>query len=141
MREKQKQDKIEDTEFVFANYRGSNPRSARLRIPPCHNTVRNLLKSNLSDADADKTLHGMRTTFGSWARQLGYVEPDIERALAHIKGYGNVHVARLYTRDATRDVPLRLLFEAWAKYCLRRELPADVIPIRRNPPSLTKEAM
>jgi integrase len=128
MREKQKQDKIDDTEFVFANYLVPNPTSGRLGIPPAHNTVRNLLRNNLSNADADKTLHGMRTSFGSWARQLGYVEADIERALSHIKGYGNVHVARLYTRDATRDVPLRKLFADWAHYCLTGELPAEVIP-------------
>jgi integrase len=140
MRDKQKQDRI-NTEFVFGNYLVPNPTSGRLGIPPAHNTVRNLLKNNLTSADADKTLHGLRTSFGSWARQWGYQEADIERALSHIKGYGNIHVARLYSRDATRDVPLQQLFDAWGNYCLRGELPADIIPIRRNPPSLTKEVM
>jgi hypothetical protein len=56
--------------------------------------------------EADKTLHGMRKAFGSWAKQQGYPEPDVERALTHIRGYGETDVARLYSGDATRDMPL-----------------------------------
>jgi integrase len=133
----QLQDKIQ-TEFVFGNYLVANPTSARIGFPPHANTVRNLLEKNVDAVDVDKTLHGMRTAFGSWARQWGYEEADIERGLAHIEGFGNVEIARLYGRDATREEPLRQLFADWANYCLRGELPlrgelsAKVTPLRRS---------
>jgi integrase len=118
------------TEFVFGNYLVANPTSARIGLPPANNTVRNLLEKHLDATDVDKTLHGMRVAFGSWARNIGYVEADIERALSHIQGFGNVHVARLYGRDATREVPLRQLFADWGNYCLYGERPAEVKPLR-----------
>ena len=124
MRDQQRRDGIE-TVFVFGSYLTANPTSARLGIPPCQSTLRSLMEKNVDAADIDKTLHGMRTAFGSWATQLGYQEADIERGLSHIKGYGSVPVARLYSRDATRDDPLRKLFADWANYCLYGELPAD----------------
>jgi integrase len=114
-----------ETEFVFGSYRAANPTNSRLGIPPCKSTLHSLLAKNVDAADIDKTLHGMRTAFGSWARQLGYQEADIERGLSHIKGYGSDHVVRLYGRDATREDPLRVLFADWANYCLYGEPPAD----------------
>jgi integrase len=153
LREQQRRDDIK-TEFVFGSYWTTTLTSATLGVPPARSTVRSLLEKNVEACDVDKTLHGMRRAFGSWARRLGFREEDIERGLSHIRGYGSTHVARLYGLDAYNDEggdadvmsafdedPLRELFEAWAIYCLTGELPkgrvlrkpADVvlIPMRR----------
>jgi integrase len=129
MQAQQRRDNI-PTPFVFANYKVANPTSARVGQPPARHTVRNLLEKNVDAVDVDKTLHGMRTAFGSWARDQGYMEADIERALSHAEGRGSVRVARIYGRDATREVPLRQLLADWADYCLHGALPAEVTPIR-----------
>jgi integrase len=140
LREQQKRDGIwGTTEFVFGSYLTANPTSASEGVPPCNSTIRNLLRQNVDKVDVDKTLHGMRTSFSSWATRLGFNENDIERGLSHIRGYGSTDVARLYNRDAYNDDggdenmlatidalyedPLRELFEAWATYCFTGKLP------------------
>jgi integrase len=140
LREQQKRDGIwGTTEFVFGSYLTANPTSAHIGIPPCLSTIHNLLERNVDKVDVDKTLHGMRTSFSSWATRLGFEEKDIERGLSHIRGYGGTDVARIYNRDAYNDDggdesmlatikalyedPLRGLFEAWAIYCFTGELP------------------
>jgi hypothetical protein len=94
------------------------------------------LEKNVDKVDVDKTLHGMRTAFSSWATRLGYKEADIERGLSHIRGYGSAPVV-IY------EDPLRALFEDWATYCFTGELPkgrrlrepAEVVPmLRRHQP-------
>jgi integrase len=127
-----------ESDFVFSQYLTPSPTSTRIGFPPNPRTVRNMLYDMIGrDLDEERaagaprgpTAHGtFRTAFGSWARHHGYNEPDIERALSHIKGYGSVYVARLYSRDATRDVPLRRLFADWGRYCTTGKLPANALP-------------
>jgi integrase len=149
LREQQRRDGIE-TEFVFGSYWTTTLTSARIGIPPALSTIRSLLEKNLDAADADKTLHGMRTAFSSWAKRLNYNEDDIERGLSHIKGYGSTDVARLYSRDAFNDDgadanvislfnedPLRGLFEAWAIFCTTGKLPPG--RVLRKPAEVTAE--
>jgi integrase len=148
LREQQKRDEIwGTTPFVFGNYPSNNPTSGRIGIPPCLQTLRNLLGNNVENVDVDVTLHGFRTGFGSWGRRLGFLEHNVERALKHERGFGETYVARLYSRDAFNDLdgdpeilaafgddPLRGLLEAWAIYCVTGELPdihkpAPVVPL------------
>jgi integrase len=79
----------------------------------------------------DLTLHGFRTTFKSWAIEMGSGtdDQDSERALGH--GVGG-EMSQLYGRLAKRLEPRRRLLEAWAEYCGRTEpLPAKVVPFRQ----------
>jgi integrase len=137
MREQQRRDNMSTapTDFVFGTYWTPDITSARIGIPPCKATIRNLLEKHVDKTDVDKTLHGMRTAFSSWATRLGYQERDIERGLSHAKGYGSEPLVRIYNRDAfnrdaydreaIREDPLRALFAAWGNYCLYGQLPAD----------------
>jgi integrase len=151
LREQQQREGIK-TQFIFGSYWTATLTSARIGIPPARSTLRSLLEKNVDEADIDKTLHGFRTSFSSWANRLRYLEKDIERALKHKRGFGETHVSRLYGRDAYNDEggdpevlaafdddPLRGLFEDWAIYCVTGELPegrqlrkpASVVPLSR----------
>ena len=153
LREQQQRDGIwGTTPFIFGAYPTANPTSSRVGIPPARNTLRDLLAKNVDKVDIDKTLHGFRTSFSSWAKRIGHQETDYERALKHKRGFGETHVARLYGRDAYNDEggdpdvlaafdddPLRSLLEEWAIYCVTGELPkgrqlrrpASVVPLTR----------
>jgi integrase len=119
LREQQKRDKIADSLYVFGNYMTANKSGARIGQPVCDETVRNLLRKLLPPEDAVATLHGMRTAFRSWAgAQNRWKESDLERAIAHIKGHGETHVSRLYSRQNPQIMPLIEIFEAWADFVL-----------------------
>jgi integrase len=76
----------------------------------------------------DYTPHGFRTTFKSWAIEMGFDDQDSERALGHVVGS---EMSRLYGRQATRLEPRRQLLEAWAKYCNQPEpFTAKILPMR-----------
>jgi integrase len=75
----------------------------------------------------DITVHGFRTTFSSWANDMGcYDREVIEMALDH--AIGN-QVERIYSRDAQRLEQRRKLMEDWGRYCTQSRQPADVIQI------------
>jgi hypothetical protein len=85
-------------------------------------------------------LHGFRTTFSSWATEMGYAHRDIEMALDHVVRRTGPEEdaerlsesARIYSRNAKRLEGRRKLLENWGEYCSRTEpLPAGVIPMRR----------
>jgi integrase len=76
----------------------------------------------------EASVHGFRTTFGSWSDDKGYAERDRERALGHIAGEGENYTARLYTRHATQPETLVRLMKAWGEYCGRAEpLPGEIV--------------
>jgi integrase len=153
LRDQQKRDGIWDkTPFIFGSYLIASPGSARIGIPPNKHTLKNLLEKNVESIDLDKTLHGFRTSFRSWAERAGFPEMDAERALKHKRGFGSTNVSILYGRDAYNDEnadpevitafdddPLRLMLEVWAFYCVTGKLPeglqlrkpADVLQLSR----------
>jgi integrase len=122
-----------DSPYVFANYRTANSTSSRIGQPLCRATVENLLArllrrlnddQPLSRGDIAGTLHGMRTSFRSWLgdqRINGhrrFDEADMERAIAHVGGYGETEVSRLYSRLSKTVVPLIEMFDAWGNYVI-----------------------
>jgi integrase len=127
-----------DSEFVFGNYRAANG-SERMGQPICDTTINNLLKRLLPPEEVKAVLHGMRSagrTWGNVQRRMGYlkvVEEDLERALAHVKGYGKTPLVRIYSRDDEEIEPLIPIFDGWADFA-NSDTPAsaDVIPIRRR---------
>jgi integrase len=128
LRQQQQRDQLQ-TEYVFANYFTTSMTSNRIGNPPNNHTVVDVLRRMLDRNDTAATMHGFRTTFGSWATDKGYPEKDIERALGHAAGLGQTHVARLYTRDATRRDPIYKMMQDWAQYTLSSESSADVVPL------------
>jgi integrase len=78
----------------------------------------------------DLTVHGFRTTFRSWAKEMGWPFEDAEMALGHAVGN---QVQQIYLRQAMRLNERRKLMEAWAEHCNRTEpLDAKVIPMKRK---------
>jgi integrase len=141
LEEQQKRDKI-DTKFVFANYMTANQTGARVGQPINRGTVSNLLArllrrlnddQPLGKGDVSGTLHGMRTCFRSWLdvqRINGhprFAEADMERAIAHIRGYGETEVSRLYSRQSKDVAPLVEEFDAWEDYVIGGQS-AEVVP-------------
>ena len=89
--------------------------AAPTRYSACHlstGAVNNFLKHSLGRPDV--TIHGFRTTFGSWSVEHGYEERDSEMALGHVVGN---NVRNIYKRNAHRIEPRRLMMQAWADYC------------------------
>jgi integrase len=77
----------------------------------------------------DITVHGFRTTFGSWALDTGQDDTAREMALGHQVGNA---ISQIYTRQGDKLEARRLLMEAWAGYCDRTEpLPTSIIPFRQ----------
>jgi integrase len=122
--------------FIFGTYYTATMTSGRIGIPPCRSTLKSLLEKNVDNIDLDKTLHGFRTSFSSWATRAGFKEMDVERALKHKRGFGSTDVAILYSRDAYNDEnadpeliaafnddPLREVLEVWAFYICKGEMP------------------
>ena len=136
--EQRKRDKNE-SKFVFGHYRAANG-SERMGQPLTGETVRRLLRRLLPPEEVNAVLHGMRTAGRSWGnvqRRMGYLnvtEGDLERALAHVKGYGKTPLVRLYSRDDDEIRPLIAILDGWADFANSDPVPtsADVIPIRRR---------
>jgi integrase len=142
LKTQQKNDKI-DSPYVFGNYLTANSTSARIGQPISTGTVRNLLakllrrlndqQPQLSLGTIEGTLHGMRTSFRSWLdvqRVDGhprFSERDMERAIAHVRGYGEDDLSRLYSRQSKTVVPLIEIFDAWQDYVLG-EQSAEIVP-------------
>jgi integrase len=75
------------------------------------------------------TLHGMRATFSTWARErTGAADAVVEMSLAHTVGNA---VERAYGRTTLFDQRRRLM-DQWADYCDGREVVqgGDVVPLR-----------
>lgn len=73
------------------------------------------------------TAHGLRSSFRDWAGdKTDYPWDVIETALAHAVGDATV---RAYRRGDAMD-KRRALMDAWANYCGKSDLPANVVPIR-----------
>jgi integrase len=149
LEEQQKRDTV-DTKFPFANYMTANGHGARIGAAICDVTVGNLLGRQLRRLNDDHplprddiagTLHGMRTCFRSWLdvqRINGhprFAEADMERAIAHIGGYGTTEVSRLYSRQSREVVPLIEIFDAWDDYVRSAQVAPAVLPFRKKVPS------
>jgi hypothetical protein len=117
--EQRKRDKNESP-FVFGHYRVANG-DERMGRPITGETVSKLLKRLLPPEEKNAVLHGMRTAGRSWANmrrrmgELAVTTDDLERALAHVDGYGETPLIRLYSRDD--DIkPLVPVFDSWADF-------------------------
>jgi hypothetical protein len=108
------------SDYVFPGGRGGKSGSHM-----SNTAVNNFLKGPLGRRDL--TIHGFRTTFGQWSVEEGYEERDSEMALGHVVGN---NVRNIYKRNVHRIEPRRLMMQAWADFCARGPLPADVIPLR-----------
>jgi integrase len=86
-----------------------------------------VMKTLLRRMGQGVTAHGFRATFKTWASErTNYPREIIEAALAHIIGDA---AEQAYSRGdmlARR----RQLMESWAEYCSRRNVEADIVPIR-----------
>jgi integrase len=89
----------------------------------------------------DLSVHGFRTTFGSWATEMGYAHHDIEMALDHVVPRSSAdenaeritRVSRIYIRLAERLDQRRKLMDAWADHCGQVEPPAaNVTRLKRK---------
>lgn len=136
LEEQQKRDNNE-SEFVFGNYRRANG-NERMGKPISSEIVRRLLKRLLPPEETNAVLHGMRTALRSWGsvqRRMGYLkvaEDDLERAIAHVKGYGETPLHRLYSRDDKEIRPLVLIFDGWADFANSdTDTPSGVIPFHQ----------
>jgi integrase len=87
----------------------------------------------LRRAGFDVTVHGMRSTFASWAQDHGHAANLVEQSLAHAVGSA---VQRAYQRSDVIE-RRRVLMEAWAGYLTRP--PADVVPLRAARPHSGKQ--
>jgi hypothetical protein len=111
------------------------------------NLLARLLRRLNGDQPLDRgeisgTLHGMRTSFRSWLdvqRVNGhprFAEADMERAIAHIRGYGETEISRLYSRQSKEVAPLIDEFDAWEGYITGGQsvAPAEdvVLPFRKQ---------
>jgi len=102
--------------FVFL---GARPRS------PLSNM--SLLMTLRRMGRGDLTAHGFRSTFRDWAAERTAFPSEVaEMALAHAVGD---KVEAAYRRGDMFE-KRRQLAEAWARYCERAEMAADVTPIR-----------
>jgi integrase len=77
----------------------------------------------------DLTVHGFRSSFSTWANDLGRSREAIEMTLDHKVG----NDIELTYNQAQRLQQRRMLLEEWGEYCSRAEpLPADVVPFRQT---------
>jgi integrase len=137
--EYQRLDKIE-TEYVFSHLALANT-LAKPGHPPSAQCVRNLFKyllgEEFGEADLDKVQHALRTAFRSWGetqRRDGlrlYDDKMLERAINHIKGYGDTSTVRIYNRD-TPFIAEEIPFNHWARYCYSRPEPVKIISFRHR---------
>jgi integrase len=73
------------------------------------------------------TAHGFRSGFRDWAAETtAYPNHVVEQALAHAMGNG---VEADYRRGDLLE-KRRQLMQAWADYCSRPQVEAEVVPIR-----------
>jgi integrase len=115
--------------WIFAQFPTSS-KNAKALWPPNSTSVRSTLKEFLDAEDINKSWHAMRDAFGSWSDEEGFREKDKERALGHIKGFGEDDVSRRYNRQSKRRIPQTDLFFSWAEFCLGGSEPGKVIPLR-----------
>jgi integrase len=73
----------------------------------------------------DCSVHGMRSTFASWAQDHGHASDLVEQSLAH--AIGN-QVRQAYARSDVLDLRRALMAE-WAAFLTRP--PAAVVPLRQ----------
>jgi hypothetical protein len=95
------------------------------------------LRAILPPEEIEATMHGMRTAFRSWGEEQDFLEKHLERAIGHIRGYGETEVSRRYSRQAKHIKPLVEIFNKWADFCLgggepASIKPASIIPFRRK---------
>jgi integrase len=77
----------------------------------------------------ESTVHGLRSSFRTWAAEKTNVQPDlIEHALAH--RVGSV-VERSYQRSSLLE-RRRQLMEMWAEFVSSPSIGGDVVPMRRS---------
>jgi hypothetical protein len=130
-----------ETDYVFAHFSLANT-LAKPGRPPSKQCIRNffkqLLQKEFGKAELNKTLHGLRTAFRSWGetqRRDGlrlYEDKMLERAINHIKGYGDTSTVRIYNRQTPFIAEMIPLFEHWARYCCATPDPTKVVPFRRQ---------
>ena len=106
---------VRQSDFVFPGFRQGQP------IRP--DAVRELLKRL---AASDVTVHGLRSTFRTWAGEATAFAQDIcEAALAHSQG----KLVETYQRGDLFEKRRRLM-DAWADYCTKPAAAGKVLPIR-----------
>jgi integrase len=76
----------------------------------------------------DLTVHGFRSTFATWCKDVGVAAELREMALAHAEGD---KVAAAYTSGAEVLDRRRELAERWARFCDGAE-GGQVVPLRRK---------
>jgi integrase len=107
--------KIRRTELVFEGARAGRPLS--------HEAMLRVLKAM---GRGDLTVHGFRSTFRDWCGDMTNFPREIcEAALAHAVGS---KVEAAYRRGSALE-KRRQLMEAWAKYCARPAISADVVSL------------
>jgi integrase len=85
------------------------------------------LRKALSRMSCSVTVHGFRSTFRDWCAEVtAYPNHVVEQALAHSIANG---VEAAYRRGDLFE-KRRQLMEAWATYCNRPSVEADVVPLR-----------
>jgi integrase len=86
------------------------------------------LAATLRRAGCDATVHGMRSTFATWAHErTAHSNHAIELSLAHSVG---TEVEKRYRRGDLRDKRRRLM-EDWAAYCCSPQtVTGEVVPLR-----------
>jgi hypothetical protein len=140
MKEIQRRYRMQDCEYVFANYPSRFSTAAVIGRPPHHETVLNGLYKGLRKAfpikQVEATMHGFRTNIRSWGEdqrlpdgRRRFDEKDLELALGHAAGFGNTKVARDYSRQSSPVIPLIPIFDGWARYVTSS---GEVIPFRRK---------
>jgi integrase len=77
----------------------------------------------------DVTVHGFRSTFATWCKDIGVAAELREMALAHAEGD---KVAAAYTSGAEVLDRRRELAERWARFCDGADR-GQVVPLRRAP--------
>jgi integrase len=75
----------------------------------------------------DLAVHGFRSTFATWCKDVGVAAELREMALAHAEGN---KVAAAYTSGAEVLDRRRELAERWARFCAGTER-GQVVPLRR----------
>lgn len=106
----------QDSEFVFPGQKERHPLS-------------NMAMLELLQDEMGKpvTVHGFRSTFKDWARELAkYPDEASELALAHVSTDAT---RAAYARDELLPMRTRLMRD-WAKFCCTKPA-ANVVPLRR----------
>jgi integrase len=76
----------------------------------------------------DLTAHGFRSCFRDWAAETGQPADSAEASLAHTLGN---KVQAAYQRGDLLE-RRRKLMDAWAEFCTRSPMVAEIVPLRRR---------